>query len=295
MSHEIRRDWKQKLKAAIPLGLGQTKPQHFADIPLIGWKNRDNLAYGWKVLSQGVCDGCALGVAGLHDWTIDSVHLCMTRLRVTAAEYNARHRSFATLMTLTSSARCRMRSCVNSAAFPTPYFRERGAEGFRRHLLRDEPRSPGGPNTHNNPRATRFLSHIAGHHQRGLLCPQKVARFLGTNNVDNAARLCHSPSTGAMKATLGVAASTCCYKDWYGTDLLVFFGSNPANDQPVAIKYIHAAKKQGTKVVLVNPYREPGMDRYWDPSSRRRSIRHDIADYWYPVAQGGDIAFLYGV
>ena len=36
---------------------------------------------------------------------------------------------------------------------------------------------------------------------------QKVARFLGTNNVDNAARLCHSPSTGAMKATLGVAAT----------------------------------------------------------------------------------------
>jgi len=36
---------------------------------------------------------------------------------------------------------------------------------------------------------------------------QKVARFLGTNNIDNAARLCHSPSTGAMKYALGVSAS----------------------------------------------------------------------------------------
>ena len=126
---------------------------------------------------------------------------------------------------------------------------------------------------------------------------QKVARFLGTNNVDNAARLCHSPSTGAMKHALGVAATTCSYKDWYGTDLIVFFGSNPANDQPVAMKYLHEAKKHGTKVVLVNPYREPGMERYWVPSiaEQRRCSAPTIADYWFPVAQGGDIAFLYGV
>jgi predicted molibdopterin-dependent oxidoreductase YjgC len=69
-----------------------------------------------------------------------------------------------------------------------------------------------------------------------------------------------------MKRTIGVAASTCSYRDWYGTDLVIFFGSNPANDQPVSVKYIHEAKKLGTKVVLVNPYREPGMDRYWVPS-----------------------------
>ena len=56
---------------------------------------------------------------------------------------------------------------------------------------------------------------------------QKVARFLGTNNVENAARLCHSPSTAAMKAAIGVAATTCSYKDFYGTDLIVFFGCQP--------------------------------------------------------------------
>jgi hypothetical protein len=28
------------------------------------WKNKDNLGYAWKVISRGVCDGCALGVAG---------------------------------------------------------------------------------------------------------------------------------------------------------------------------------------------------------------------------------------
>jgi molybdopterin-dependent oxidoreductase alpha subunit len=125
---------------------------------------------------------------------------------------------------------------------------------------------------------------------------QKVARFIGTNNIDNAARLCHSPSTGAMKSAIGAAATTCSYRDWWGSDLIVFFGANPANDQPVTTKYLHEAKKLGTKVALVNPYREPGMERYWVPSTPSSALfGTDIMDYWFPVSVGGDIAFLYGV
>src|SRR3982751_4459919 len=81
-SHEIKRNWKSRLKAAVPFGLGQTKPKHFRDMAAVVWKNRDNLSYAWKALSRGVCDGCALGVAGFHDWTISGVHLCMTRLNL---------------------------------------------------------------------------------------------------------------------------------------------------------------------------------------------------------------------
>src|SRR6266478_103870 len=82
ISHRVQKDWKSKLKAAIPFGLGQTKPRHFRDMAKVVWANRDNLPYAWKVLSRGVCDGCALGVAGFHDWTIKGVHLCMTRLNL---------------------------------------------------------------------------------------------------------------------------------------------------------------------------------------------------------------------
>src|SRR6185295_1355387 len=103
-------------------------------------------------------------------------------------------------------------------------------------------------------------------------------------------------STAAMKQALGVAATTCSYRDWYGTDVIIFFGSNPANDQPVTTKYLHEAKKLGTKVVLVNPYFEPGMERYWVPSTLSSAIfGTNIADYWFPVSTGGDIAFLSGV
>src|SRR5262249_38631436 len=52
----------------------------------------------------------------------------------------------------------------------------------------------------------------------------------------------------------------------------------------------------GTKIVMVNPYREPGMERYWVPSTAQSALfGTDLMDYWFPVSQGGDIAFLYGV
>jgi len=60
LSHKIQKDWKGRLKAAVPFGLGQVKPKHFRDMAKVTWKNRDNLGYAWKILSRGVCDGCAL-------------------------------------------------------------------------------------------------------------------------------------------------------------------------------------------------------------------------------------------
>src|SRR5881409_552105 len=81
-AHKIQKDWKARLRAAVPFGLDQVKPKHFRDMAAVVWKNRDNLGYAWKVFSRGVCDGCALGVAGFHDWTIFGIHLYMTRLNL---------------------------------------------------------------------------------------------------------------------------------------------------------------------------------------------------------------------
>jgi anaerobic selenocysteine-containing dehydrogenase len=120
-------------------------------------------------------------------------------------------------------------------------------------------------------------------------------RALGTNNVDNAARVCHAPSTVALKATLGVAATTCSYRDLIGTSVVTFVGSNPAKNQPVLMKYLYHAKKAGTTVVFVNPYLEPGMDAYWVPSDVESALfGTKIADVFIQVAPGGDRAFLRG-
>jgi molybdopterin-dependent oxidoreductase alpha subunit len=294
-SHRIERSLGEKLARLVPFGLGQTKPKHFRDMLGVVWRNRDNLGYAWKVLTRGVCDGCALGVAGLHDWTIPGTHLCMTRLNLlrlnTMPALDVKRLEDVAPLRRLDNAQLR-----DLGRLPHPLLRERGARGFRRipwdeAYTRIARRLRGA-----DPRRLAFFVTSRGVTNEVYYLAQKVARFLGTNHVDNAARLCHSPSTGAMKYAIGHAASTCSYKDWYGTDLIVFFGANPANDQPVTTKYLHEARRQGTRVALVNPYLEPGMKRYWVPSTASSALfGTDIADWWFPVTQGGDIAFLYGV
>ena len=71
-SHRLEQKSGGALRRKIPFGLGETKPKHFRNMLEVAWKNRDNLGYAWKVLSNGVCDGCALGVAGFHDSTRES-------------------------------------------------------------------------------------------------------------------------------------------------------------------------------------------------------------------------------
>ncbi|MCE7872877.1 hypothetical protein DYH09_21190 [bacterium CPR1] len=40
------------------------------------WDNKDQLPYAWRILKDGVCDGCALGTSGMKDWTMTGPHLC---------------------------------------------------------------------------------------------------------------------------------------------------------------------------------------------------------------------------
>lgn len=294
-SHRIKRDFSSKVKSQIPFGLGQIKPKHFRDMGSIIWKNRDNLPYAWKVLSKGVCDGCALGVAGFHDWTIQGTHLCMTRLNLLRLN-TMPALDVERLNDISELKKLRNDQLRELGRIPYPMVREKNEPGFRRISWSEAYDRIARKIRKTDPKRFAFFVTSRGVTNEIYYTAQKVARFLGTNNVDNAARICHSPSTAAMKRTIGVAATTCSYKDWWGTDLIIFFGANPANDQPVTTKYLHEAKLQGTKVVMVNPYLEPGMKRYWVPSTLKSALfGTDIADYWFPVSQGGDIAFLYGV
>ena len=293
--HAVTKTLPKRLLALVPFGLGQTKPHHFLSMADVLWKNRDNLPYAWKVITRGVCDGCALGVAGLHDWTIKGPHLCLTRLNllrlntVSALDHDL-------LTDISSLEKMDNRELRELGRLAHPMLREKNAPGFRRITWDEAYARIAGKIRATDPHRFAFFVTARGVTNEIYYMAQKVARFLGTGNIDNAARICHSPSTAAMKRTLGIAASTCSYKDWYGTDLIIFFGSNPANDQPVSTKYLHEAKALGTKVVMVNPYREPGMERYWVPSTPSSALfGTDIMDYWFPVTQGGDIAFLYGV
>ncbi|MGH2722635.1 MAG: FdhF/YdeP family oxidoreductase, partial [Actinomycetota bacterium] len=65
-----------------PFGIGEQRPNNFLEIWKAARENRDELAFAWRILEQGVCDGCALGTTGMKDWTLDGTHLCNVRLRL---------------------------------------------------------------------------------------------------------------------------------------------------------------------------------------------------------------------
>ena len=46
----------------------------------------------------------------------------------------------------------------------------------------------------------------------------------------------------------------------------------------------------------MNPFREPGLERYWIPSIASSALNGTVlADHWFEVHTGGDLAFLLGV
>jgi molybdopterin-dependent oxidoreductase alpha subunit len=284
-----------------PNGIGLQKPNHYGEMARTVWENRDNLPYALRILRQGVCDGCALGVAGFRDWTIDGVHLCTTRLNLlrlnTMGALDPERLADVDALRPLSSRELR-----DLGRLPYPMLRRRGESGFTR-VSWDEAMALAAARV----RSARENAGAEGDRigfyltARGLTnevyyVAQKVARFLGTNSVDNAARICHAPSTGALRAALGVAATTVSYTDVIDSDLVVFFGADVPNAQPVFMKYLYMARKRGARVAVVNPMREPGMEAYWVPSNVESAIFGTrMTDEFFGVHSGGDIAFLTGV
>lgn len=286
----MRRPHRELWVGLSPNGIGQQKPRHYREMAEVAWDNRRHPKLAWDILTKGVCDGCALGVAGLHDWTIDGVHLCTTRLRL--LEVNTAdaldHGLLADAEGLRSRSGDELRRLGRLAH---PMRRRRGEAGFRR-IGWDEALDAlsSGLSAAGGERSALYLT-SRGITNETYYVAGKAARAMGIASVDNAARVCHAPSTLGLKATIGAAACTCSLQDVLESDLIVLWGANPANNQPVFMKYLYLARTRGTRVVVVNPYLEPGLERYWVPSNLESAVfGTKMCDLHVPVRPGGDVA-----
>ncbi|MEX0802959.1 MAG: FdhF/YdeP family oxidoreductase [Candidatus Binatia bacterium] len=284
------------LSRLVPFGLiGQTKPRHYREMFGVLWENKTELPYAWDILNHGVCDGCSLGPYGLKDNVHDGVHLCMTRLKL--LKLNTMGALDLSVMSDVSRLRQLGQEKLRSLGrLPFPMLRRARESGFARitwdkvlelitQSIRNAP-----------PYQMAFFATSRGLTNEVYYVFQKLARVLGTNNVDLCSRLCHAASVSGLKATLGAGAPTCSLADFIGTDMLVIFGSDLANNQPVTTKYMHFAKQHGTRIIVVNPMREYGLERYWVPSVASSALfGTKLMDDFYQVRVGGDIAFINGV
>jgi molybdopterin-dependent oxidoreductase alpha subunit len=273
-----------------PNGIGHTKPNHLAEMTRVAVNVRRTPKRAWKILNEGVCDGCALGVAGFHDWTLDGIHLCTTRLKL--LEVNCApafdHSVLSDISWLRNRTGTELRE-MGRLAYPMR--RRRGDKGFVRISWDEALDAVGlGIRAAGGDRTAIYLT-SRGLTNESYYVAGKAARAMGVANIDSAARTCHAPSTIGLKSTIGVAASTCSLQDVLETDLIVLWGANVANNQPVFTKYLYEAKKNGAKVVVINPYLEPGLERYWVPSKAESFLfGTKLCDLHIPVRPEGDVA-----
>lgn len=286
----------ERVLEKLPFGIGvRKKPRHFLDMARVLFRNRGRLGYAWRILKHGVCDGCSLGPKGLRDDVIDGVHLCTTRLNL--LRLNTMGAFDPSTIPPVDLLRKRSNEQLQELGrIPQPLVRRRG-EGAFRPVSWDEALDLAAERMRAiDPDRMAWFATSRGITNEVYYVFQKVARMLGSPHIDYCARLCHAPSVYGLADTLGVGAPNCSLRDMIGTDLLVLWGTNLANNQPVTTKYMHHAKKLGTRIAVVNPFREPGLERYWVPSVPSSALFGTrLMDDYYPVAIGGDIAFVNGV
>jgi formate dehydrogenase major subunit len=85
---------------------------------------------------------------------------------------------------------------------------------------------------------------------------QKFARVaMGTNNVDNCARVCHAPSAAGLAMTFGLGGGTASFDDLDASDMVLLAGANPTDAHPVVGSRILQRVIDGAALVVVDPRR----------------------------------------
>src|SRR3954467_2648841 len=78
---------------------------------------------------------------------------------------------------------------------------------------------------------------------------------IGTNNIDNCSRVCHSPTSFALRKAFGLSGATGSFTDFDHTDATILIGANPTEGHPVVGARIKQATLRGMKLVTIDPRR----------------------------------------
>jgi formate dehydrogenase major subunit len=110
---------------------------------------------------------------------------------------------------------------------------------------------------------------------------QKLIRTaFRTNNVDHCTRLCHASSVAALFEGVGSGAVSTTYGDIANADVAIITGSNATANHPVASSFFKQARRNGTKIVYIDP---------------RAGTVADHADYFLQLKPGTDVALYNGI
>lgn len=123
---------------------------------------------------------------------------------------------------------------------------------------------------------------------------QLFAKEFGTNNMPDCSNMCHETSGTALRPTIGIGKGTVRLDDFYDTDLIVIIGQNPGTNAPRMLSALEKGKKNGAKIIAINPLPEAGLMGFKNPQEIKGVIGSPVklADLYLPVKINGDMALL---
>ncbi len=123
---------------------------------------------------------------------------------------------------------------------------------------------------------------------------QLLARVLGTNNLPDCSNMCHESSGVALTESIGIGKGSVLLEDFDEADLIVVVGQNPGTNHPRMLSALESAKKNGARIVAINPLREAGLLEFKDPKKVGTYLGGGarLADQYLQVRLGGDLALF---
>ncbi|WP_246989380.1 formate dehydrogenase subunit alpha [Halorientalis marina] len=140
--------------------------------------------------------------------------------------------------------------------------------------------------------AVGCLASSKGSNEEAYLVQKFARQVLGTKNIDNCARLCHSSTVAALQQTVGFGAMTNRINEDVGeADAYLISGSNTTESHPVLATRIKQNVRDGADLVVFDPRKigiaehadqytrtNPGYDVAWLNGMIRYIIEHDLHD-----------------
>jgi len=126
---------------------------------------------------------------------------------------------------------------------------------------------------------------------------QLFVRMYGTNNLPDCSNMCHESSGVALSKTVGIGKGSVTLNDFDKAELILIFGQNPATNHPRMLSSLEKAKKNGAKVVAINPLKEAGLINFKNPQNAKGIVGNgtDIADLYLQIRINEDVALLKAV
>ena len=127
---------------------------------------------------------------------------------------------------------------------------------------------------------------------------QLLARSFGTNNFPDCSNMCHEATSVGLPQAIGVGKGTVTLEDFELADAVFCIGHNPGTNHPRMLGTLREVSRRGAPIIVVNPMRERGLERFQDPQAPVEMATFGatpLASTYHQVRVGGDTAVFKGM